>query len=136
MVLMIEGIRRNWVVLRIMDGSGLRVGERVWFLCLGLWQLDGTERFADAGESRNCSVAFFWVLLSLLLVFVFIFWGHSKSEILMREMQKEITSGQFLYLYIIHFWSKHWISLNLLHLAKCSGDTWIGYVDSVNLEKL
>lgn len=59
MVLMMEGIRRNWVVLRVMDGSGLKVGERVWFLCLGLWRLDGTEQFADAGRSRDCSVTFF-----------------------------------------------------------------------------
>lgn len=78
---------------------------------------------------------FFWVLLLLLLVFVSFYFvgGSNKSEILNREIQKEMASGQFLYLYIrTHFGDKHSKSLNLSCLAKYSDVTWIEYVDSRN----
>lgn len=53
-------------------------------------------------------------------------------------MQAEMTGGWFLYLYIcIHFGGKHPKGFgNFLHLAKCSGYTWVGGVDSRDHEKL
>lgn len=78
---------------------------------------------------------FFNVFLSFVVIaacFVLLCFveGSNKSEILNRDMQEEMTGGQFLCFYIIHFWEKHSKSLNnLSHLAECSDVTWIVYVD-------